>query len=94
MPAPTVGLFVPCYIDQLYPQVAVATLRVLEAHGCRVVYPPDQTCCGQPMANAGFEHESHATMQHFVSQFADVDYIVAPSGSCVSTSQVLSGVSR
>ncbi|GAB5520286.1 MAG: (Fe-S)-binding protein [Rhodothermales bacterium] len=81
--APTVGLFVPCYIDQLYPQVAVATLRVLEAHGCRVVYPPNQTCCGQPMANAGFEHESHATMRHFVKQFAEMDYIVAPSGSCV-----------
>ena len=49
-----VGLFVPCYIDQFYPQVAIATLQLLEKLGCHVEYPANQTCCGQPMANAGY----------------------------------------
>ena len=49
-----VALFVPCYIDQFYPQVAVATLELLEKLGCEVIVPKDQTCCGQPMANSGF----------------------------------------
>src|SRR5229473_1440954 len=50
-----VGLFIPCYVDQFYPQVGIATLELLEKLGCDVVYPPNQTCCGQPMANSGFE---------------------------------------
>lgn len=79
----TLGLFIPCYIDQLYPQVAVATLRLLEQVGCMVEYPPGQTCCGQPMANAGYENQSRGAMLHFVELFAAYDYIVAPSGSCV-----------
>ena len=51
-----VGLFIPCYVDQFYPQVGIATLELLEKYGCEVVYPAGQTCCGQPMANSGFEH--------------------------------------
>ena len=51
-----VGLFIPCYVDQFYPKVGIATLRLLEKFGCEVVYPPGQTCCGQPMANSGFGH--------------------------------------
>jgi L-lactate dehydrogenase complex protein LldE len=78
----TVGLFIPCYIDQFYPQVGIATLELLEKLGCRVVYPPDQTCCGQPMANTGCEKEAVATYEHFVKQFQDFDHIVVPSGSC------------
>ncbi len=78
-----VGLFVPCYIDQFYPGVAVATLRLLEGLGCRVAYPTDQTCCGQPLANAGFEGESRGAMQLFVRNFEGCDYVVAPSASCV-----------
>lgn len=79
----TVGLFVPCYIDQFYPEVAVATLRLLEKVGCDVVYPTEQTCCGQPMANAGYERENTGAARLFVNNFATCDYIVAPSGSCV-----------
>lgn len=79
----TVGLFVPCYIDQLYPEVAVATLRLLEKVGCDVVYPAEQTCCGQPMANAGFERDGVGAARLFVRNFAECDYVVAPSGSCV-----------
>lgn len=79
----TVALFVPCYIDQFYPRVAVATLRLLERLGCEVAFPEGQTCCGQPMANAGFEVESRKAMRRYVEAFAPYDYVVAPSGSCV-----------
>lgn len=78
-----VGLFVPCYIDQFYPHVAVATLELLERLGCDVGYPAGQTCCGQPTANAGLEPASRGAMTVFVEQFAEYDHIVAPSGSCV-----------
>jgi L-lactate dehydrogenase complex protein LldE len=78
-----VALFVPCYVDQFYPQVAVATLEVLEKQGVTVVYPTRQTCCGQPMANSGFEHLAAGCNENFVENFADCDYIVSPSGSCV-----------
>ena len=78
-----VGLFIPCYIDQFYPQVGIATLQLLEKLGCEVVYPPDQTCCGQPMANSGFEHLTGGCNELFVKNFSQFDYIVGPSGSCV-----------
>lgn len=78
-----VGLFIPCYIDQFYPQVGIATLSLLEKLGCEVVYPQGQTCCGQPMANSGFEHLTHGCNELFVNNFQDYDYIVGPSGSCV-----------
>lgn len=78
----SVGLFIPCYIDQFYPQVAIATLQLLEKHGVEVVYPMNQTCCGQPMANSGYEHLTRNCNELFVKNFADYDYIVCPSGSC------------
>lgn len=78
-----VGLFVPCYVDQFYPQVARATLELLEKFGVEVVYPLDQTCCGQPMANSGFEHLTGGCNRLFVKNFRDLDYVVSPSGSCV-----------
>jgi L-lactate dehydrogenase complex protein LldE len=82
--AMTVGLFVPCYIDQLYPQVAIATLQLLERHGCNVQVPRQQTCCGQPMANSGFAHLTSGCDRQFQRSFSGFDYIVAPSGSCVA----------
>ena len=78
-----VGLFIPCYVDQFYPQVGIATLELLEKFGCEVVYPPDQTCCGQPMANSGFEHLTKGCNALFIKNFEEFDYIVSPSGSCV-----------
>jgi L-lactate dehydrogenase complex protein LldE len=78
-----VGLFIPCYVDQFYPQVAIATLELLEKVGCTVAYPPDQTCCGQPMANSGFEHLTGECTKLFIKNFNEFDYIVSPSGSCV-----------
>lgn len=79
----TVGLFIPCYVNQLYPKAAIATLRILQRLGVDVVYPPKQTCCGQPMANSGFEHLTQGCNDRFVENFAGFDYIVAPSASCV-----------
>lgn len=78
----TVGLFVPCYVDQFYPQVAIATLQLLEKLGCRVVVPLNQTCCGQPMANSGFAHLAMGCDANFIKNFDGLDYIVCPSGSC------------
>src|SRR6195952_4628567 len=78
-----VGLFIPCYVDQFYPNAAIASLQLLEKLGVNVVYPLNQTCCGQPMANSGFEHLTHGCNELFIKNFADFDYIVAPSGSCV-----------
>lgn len=78
-----VGLFVPCYVDAFFPEVAVATLELLERFGCEVGYPLDQTCCGQPMANSGCEAEAAGAEALFVRNFAGFDYVVGPSGSCV-----------
>ena len=78
-----VHLFVPCYVDQFYPQVGIATLRLLEGLGLDVVYPRNQTCCGQPMANSGAEEAALGTYRHFADVFAGAEYIVCPSGSCV-----------
>jgi L-lactate dehydrogenase complex protein LldE len=77
-----VALFIPCYVDQFYPQVGIATLELLEKHGCEVYFPEKQTCCGQPMANSGFEHLTHGCNELFIDNFYDYDYIVCPSGSC------------
>lgn len=78
-----VGLFVPCYINQFYPQVAIATLQLLEKCSINVSFPENQTCCGQPMANAGFEHLTDRCNRNFIGNFSEFDYVVAPSGSCV-----------
>src|SRR5450432_312406 len=78
-----VGLFIPCYIDQFYPQIAVATMELLEKLGCDIVFPLNQTCCGQPMANSGFAKLDKGCDKNFISNFRDADYIVSPSGSCV-----------
>lgn len=78
-----VALFVPCYIDQFYPQVAVATLELLTKFGCTVEFPLNQTCCGQPMANSGCEIAAVTTGENLVENFKNYDYIVGPSGSCV-----------
>ncbi|MGL4631299.1 MAG: (Fe-S)-binding protein [Leadbetterella sp.] len=77
-----VALFIPCYIDQFYPEVAKSTLRILERFGCEVDFPLDQTCCGQPMANSGYEHLAEGCEKNFKSCFDSYEYVVCPSGSC------------
>ncbi len=79
-----VALFIPCYVDQFYPHVGMATVAVLNHFGVQHVFPAEQTCCGQPMANSGFMDQARPLAENFVDVFAGYDYIVAPSGSCVS----------
>jgi L-lactate dehydrogenase complex protein LldE len=81
----TIALFIPCYINTLYPQVALSTLEVLQNQGFKVEYPANQTCCGQPFLNNGFRDEVSSLANKFYKKFATYDYIVAPSSSCIST---------
>ena len=78
-----VGLFIPCYINQLYPKVGIATLELLEKLGVDVIYPAGQTCCGQPLGNSGYEEDAKGACKVFVENFEKYDYVVGPSGSCV-----------
>lgn len=81
---PRVGLFVPCYIDQLYPHVGMATVELLERLGVQVEFPEAQTCCGQPMANTGCVDDAAPLARRFVDIFEPYDAVVSPSGSCVA----------
>jgi L-lactate dehydrogenase complex protein LldE len=78
-----VQLFIPCFVDQLYPQTAFNMVKVLEKAGCSVDYNVNQTCCGQPAFNAGFWDECKEVCTKFIKDFSGADYIVAPSASCV-----------
>ncbi|HEX5446651.1 MAG TPA: (Fe-S)-binding protein [Pirellulales bacterium] len=78
------GLFIPCYIDQLYPEVGLATVRLLERFGVTVDFPEEQTCCGQPMANTGCTEEARPLAERFLKIFGGYESVVAPSGSCVA----------
>ena len=79
-----VGLFIPCYINAIYPQVGVASYKLLKNLGVDVDYPLDQTCCGQPMANAGFQDESLKMAIRFDDLFRKYDYIVGSYARCVA----------
>ena len=83
--SPDVAIFIPCFVDQLYPDTALSMVKVLEKVGCRVHYNPAQTCCGQPAYNAGYAPESRAVARKFLADFAgpETQYIVSPSASCV-----------
>lgn len=77
-----VDLFIPCFIDQLYPETAFNTVKVLEKAGCEVQYNPDQTCCGQPAYNAGYWDEAKKVGAKFLDDFSSAKHIVSPSASC------------
>lgn len=79
-----VGLFIPCYIDQCYPSVGMAVVRLLEKLGVDFEFPFEQTCCGQPMANAGCTSDAAPLAEKFLKVFKDYSHVVCPSGSCVS----------
>jgi L-lactate dehydrogenase complex protein LldE len=79
-----IGLFIPCYVDAVYPEVGVSTYKLLRHLGIDVEYPEGQTCCGQPMANAGFEKQSIPLAEKFEERFKRYDYVVAPSVSCTA----------
>lgn len=79
-----IGLFIPCYVDALYPEVGVSTYKLLKSLGLDVDYPEKQTCCGQPMGNAGFERMAVPLAEKYDQLFSDYDYVVAPSASCAA----------
>lgn len=89
-PPRRVALFVTCMVDMLYPEVGMATVELLERHGVDVLFPVEQTCCGQPAFNAGFRDEARVLAQRFLEIFeplvrrGEVEAIVAPSGSCTT----------
>lgn len=75
-------LFVTCIIDQFYPQVGVSVVRVLRRLGVDVGFPKGQTCCGQPVYNAGFTRQAKTLASRVLRDFRESDYVVVPSGSC------------
>ena len=77
-----VDLFVPCFIDQLYPDTAWNSIKLLEKAGCKVNYNPKQTCCGQPLFNSGDISHSKKLAQKFINDFPHDRPIVTPSASC------------
>ena len=78
-----VSLFIPCFVDQLFPQTAFNMVKILEKVGCEVEYNEKQTCCGQPAYNAGFRAESKEVCTKFMKELSGSEYVVAPSASCV-----------
>lgn len=80
----TVDIFIPCFIDQLYPQTAFSMIKVLEHLDVGVNYNTNQTCCGQVAFNSGFVDHAKCVGEKFISDFSNGRYIVAPSASCVS----------
>ena len=80
-----VALFVPCLVNDFYPEAALAALEVLQRQGLDVEYPSGQSCCGQPFVNNGMIKEASEFASRFVEIFADYDYVVSPSSSCTGT---------
>ena len=85
---PTVGLFVTCLVDTMRPSVGFAAVELLERAGCDVIVPAAQTCCGQPAFNSGDNRDAKPIARQVIEAFADVDYVVVPSGSCAGTIKV------
>jgi len=86
-----VALFIPCYMDQFYPQVGEATARLLAKLGVPTVFPDRQTCCGQPAFNSGYWEEARKVIHHFCESMAGHRWIVSPSGSCSAMCRVFFG---
>ncbi len=81
---PVVGLFITCLADLYRPEVGFATIQLLEDAGCKVEVPSQQTCCGQPAFNTGDFKQSAAIARQTIEAFDGYQYVVAPSGSCIS----------
>ncbi len=77
-----VNLFIPCFIDQFYPEVGFATVKILKKAGCEIIYNPEQTCCGQPAYNSGYWKQTLEAAKHFLEVFDNPYPVVAPSASC------------
>ncbi len=79
-----IGLFIPCYVDQLRPEVGMAVVRLFDALGLEFDFPQEQTCCGQPFVTAGEKAHASRLGRRFVDVFAEYDVVVTPSGSCAA----------
>jgi L-lactate dehydrogenase complex protein LldE len=77
-----VSLFIPCFIDSLYPQVGVAMVQIFERLGLEVEYPEGQTCCGQPPFNSGYWDDARVVAERQMKLFRDAEVVVSASGSC------------
>ena len=77
-----VSLFATCLTETLYPRTAIAVVKVLEHLGCKVDFPPRQTCCGQPMWNAGYRDKTKKLAKRMIEVFEQSECVVTPSGSC------------
>jgi L-lactate dehydrogenase complex protein LldE len=77
-----VQIFIPCFMDQLFPATAFNMVKLLEKLGCEVQYNANQTCCGQPAYNAGFRSEAKEVCSKFMKDFEGNDLIIVPSASC------------
>jgi len=82
--SPTVSLFIPCLVDQVYPEIGMAMANVLRRLGVKLKYESAQTCCGQPAFNSGYRDEALQVAEHCLKVFRESEIIVAPSGSCVA----------
>ena len=82
---PRVALFVTCLVDLFRPSVGFASIRLLEAAGCEVVVPPEQTCCGQPAWNSGDRAGARALAKQGIAALEGFERVVVPSGSCAGT---------
>lgn len=80
-----IALFITCVGDLMFPEAGRATVEVLERLGHEVVFPEEQTCCGQMHANSGYTREARVLAERFVKIFGGYDAVVAPSSSCVGT---------
>jgi L-lactate dehydrogenase complex protein LldE len=78
-----VDIFIPCFVDQMYPDAAMNMVKVLEKLDCEVNYNTEQTCCGQPAFNAGYWDQCKEVGEKFIRDFPNNRYIVSPSASCV-----------
>jgi L-lactate dehydrogenase complex protein LldE len=83
-----VGLFVTCLVDSMRPSIGFATIKLLETAGCEVIFPKQQTCCGQPGFNSGDKESAKALALKFIAEFESFDYVVVPSGSCAGMIRV------
>ena len=81
----TVALFATCANDVMFPKTPIATVTLLERLGCKVVFPEEQTCCGQIFTNTGYYDEAVGSVKTFLRAFEPYRYIVGPSGSCVGS---------
>ncbi len=80
----TIDLFIPCFVDQVFPRTGLATVHLLEKAGCKVRYNREQTCCGQPAFNSGYHKDAQVLAEKFIRLFSQSEAVVAPSASCVA----------